>query len=36
MWICEWEWVSGIWGPLKMVKVKGDKFLGTNKNRNNW
>ena len=24
---CEWEWVSGIWGPLlKIVKVKCDKF----------
>ena len=28
---CEWEYVSGIWGPLpKIVNVKGDKYLGTN------
>ena len=32
----EWEWVSGIWGPLPKirVKVKSDKFLGTNKKWN--
>ena len=34
---CEWEWVSGMLGPLpKMVKVKGDKFLGTDKKGNRW
>ena len=34
---CVWEWVSGIWGPLlNMIKVKGDKFLGTDKNGNKW
>ena len=29
--------ISGMWGLLpKMVKVKGDKFLGTEENRNKW
>ena len=34
---CDWEWVGGMWDPLqKIVKVKGDKFSGTDKNENNW
>ena len=34
---CEWKQVNGMWDPLqKMVKVKGDKFLGTKQNENKW
>ena len=31
---CEGQWVSGMYDPLlKMVKVKGDKFLGMKKRK---
>ena len=34
---CDWEWVSGMWGLLlKIVKMKGDKFLGTDGKGNKW
>ena len=34
---CEWKWVSGMCVPLpKILKVKIDELLWTNKNENKW
>ena len=34
---CEWELVSGIWGPLlKLVKSDMWQFCGTDENRKMW